>query len=204
MTQDTKDILQGAAMLVPFLVVVYVIGRILAAFTKAKFKRALAPLAPTIAGTLSDEGSGALGGTVDGRTIWVRTSEGVRSHQYPGHSNTKRNLFEIELPQIAGAHEWSIALSVASYGPLEYVIRSSDDATRDRLTNAGVIADVTALNGWIVIRYSSVMKSLSYTEEVTPRLAPTPERFRQQLDLLAHLARVNDAVNALDGGAAPR
>ena len=113
MSRDTADILEGAAYLIPALVVIFIAAKALAAFTNRRFAHALNPLLPVIAGTLRKDGlRGQIFGTHEGRAVAIEVIEGARSLRFPGHSNQKRNLWRIELTVRGGKVEEDICTAV--------------------------------------------------------------------------------------------
>jgi hypothetical protein len=73
MDQETKDLLFGAAVLIPFLIAVFAAGFVISRFKNRRFTAAWAPLVPIIGGKVVDDGGGAatswLTGTFQGRSV---------------------------------------------------------------------------------------------------------------------------------------
>jgi hypothetical protein len=73
MSQETMGNLIGAAILVPFLILVFLAGQVLARFQGRRLSRALEPLASLVNGKVSSDGNnGFLVGAYGGRRVQVR------------------------------------------------------------------------------------------------------------------------------------
>lgn len=83
------------------------------------------------------------------------------------------------------------------FGRPEWVL-NAEEALREKLDRLGVIATIERLNGK-AFRYTAGQSMLAYRVDVTPRWTPTPERFREALDALVHLAQANEEVNLAPG-----
>ncbi len=195
MSKETLEIIRGVAVLVPFLVLVFIAFRVLAAWTNARFRRALLPLAPFISGTLHSNGiHGSMTGTFRGRDVEVQATTGTRSLEFPGHSDQKRNLFTIEITGLTGEQEWGFSHGrEVVFGKNHWRLHADDDALLERLDHTGVITRIEAMENLPVIRFSAARKTLSYIEDILPNLAPLPERFQKQLE---QLAQINEQVNS--------
>ncbi len=198
MSKETAEIIQGAVILVPFLVLVVGASKVLAAFTNARFNQSLTPLIPVIGGTLRSDGiHGVMTGTYRGKEVGVQATTGTRSLQFPGHSEQKRNLFTIEINEVGGAGDWRFAHGTeALFGRNHWHLRADDEGVKERLDSHSVIAAIEGMGNIPVIHYSASQKRLTYIEDIAPSLAPSPERFQSQLDLLEHLAKINEQVSA--------
>ena len=192
MSKETADILEGAAYLIPALVVIFIAAKVLAAFTNRRFAQALAPLLPVIAGTLRKDGlRGQIFGTHEGRPVAVEVMEGVRDRRFPGHPNEKRTLWRIELNAAGGALDWTFdRRGLRTFSPGSFAPTAEEAACAATLESSGAIAAIQSLAGEFFIAYSARLKRFSFVEDIRPALAPSPERFRGQLELLETLRRL--------------
>lgn len=197
MSQETWDIIQGAALLVPFLILVFVAAKVLAAFRNRRFNHALSPLAPLINGTLHSDGiHGLMTGTYQGKEVGVSVTLGTRSLMFEGHSNQKRNILDIEMAGLPGRQDWRFVFGNEwVLDKNRWRIKADDKALEERLNHSGVANAINDMGNVPAIMYLASRKVLAYTEDIRPDIAPSPERFQQQLELLVYLAQVNNRVN---------
>ncbi|MCW3062446.1 MAG: hypothetical protein JWQ02_4267 [Capsulimonas sp.] len=205
MTKETLDNLQGAALLIPFLILCYFIGVTVNKFQQSRYKRAFAPIAPIIEGVFHHDGSGDSGvmaGSYRGHKVIVRitmnttVSPSVGGGDMLGSAiNQRRNLFEIELTDLPGAGDWSFQHRAHLFQKADWGLSTSDNALLARLNEVGTGEAIQAMMHLPAVWYSSMGKNLQYREDIHPSLAPRPDRFQQQLDLLVHLAEINARVN---------
>jgi hypothetical protein len=198
LSQDTQDILIGVAILVPFLFAIYLAGKVLYKFKAARFIKAWAPLVPVIDGKVTNDGGGAatswLSGIYQGNT--VQASMVPNRNRYTGQTGHRYNYFEVELQNVAGQHDWDIVYraAVLGFGDTGWHIETADKTLEQCLQNAGVDTRAAALKP-IRIAYKSRQSTLTLSEEVTPRWAPTPERFREEIEFLIGLVQINEQLN---------
>jgi hypothetical protein len=207
MDQETRDILIGAAILIPFLIVVFAAGLVLNRFKNRKFAAAWRPLVPVIGGTVVDDGGGAatswLTGRFEGRPVHAsmtpnrnRTSEG---------GGLTYNYFDVALNDVPGRIGWQIryaAGGVLPFGKASWYVEADDPAVAERLLRAGVLemvrplAEARAIPPTLAtVRYDRGGATLTYCEDAGAQWIPSPERFREQLALLLRLASVNADIN---------
>jgi hypothetical protein len=198
MSQDTQDILIGAAILVPALILIFLAGKVLYKFKAARFVKAWAPLVPIIDGTVVNDGGGAatswLTGTFQGRK--VQASMVPNRNRYSGQTGHRYNYFDIELQDVPGQQDWSTVHRTALLiGVTGWSIETEDKSLEQRLTAAGLVDRITLMRP-MRVAYDSKRRTLLFTADVTPAWAPTPERFTQQLEFMLALVQMNAELNA--------
>ena len=195
MSQETQDMLFGVAVLIPFLVLVFLLGWLINRFKNRRFTRAWAPLVPLIGGTITEDGGGAatswLSGTWRGRR--VRASMTPERNRYSGESGHTYNYFEIALLDLPGGQDWQIEWksSILGIGQEGWRIDTADPALAERLRAAGVVAVVERM-GFEAVTYSARTKTLLFSEDAGPVWVSLPERFREELDALLQLAEIHE------------
>lgn len=192
-----QDILFGAAVLAVFLVCALIIGRFLSSIKNRRFTRAWSPLIPLIQGKVSDDGGGAatswLNGSYRGQRIVASMIPGRNRYLENGETY---NYFDVALLDLPGKHDWRIEYKtkVIGLGSTGWQIDTKNQLLKDRLEMAGVPARLQSL-GSPTLDYSTSRRLLLYSEDVTPRWLPTPERFTEELDLLLLLATLHQELN---------
>lgn len=199
-TENTREIIEGAAILVPFLILVFIASRIMARINTSRYNKAFTSLVSAIDGTLMSDGlSSMMSGRYGGRSILVSLSREVRSMEYHGHSNTKRNILLVEMSPVAGVHDWAIRYrSTYGIGREEWHTSTAEEALKAKLSETGAVAEINGMGIMAFASYSSNQKTLTYHEDIHPAIAPTPHRFQVQLDLLEKLAAINERVNVAE------
>ena len=198
MGQETSDLLLGAVGLALLLLLVGAGGFALAAFNRRRYDKALAHLRPLIEGAArSDGNSGLLAGTFQGRDVYVAVSPGTTTYRgFERNGEGQKNVFEIELRGVPGGRDWRVGYGRAwGVGRAEWRAEAGDDALADRLRRAGVVELLSGMGNWPLVEYRAGRGALVYSEDIHPHLAPTGERFRQQLELLVALADINEQSN---------
>jgi hypothetical protein len=192
------DLVFGAVGLVIFLAFVFGAGLLLSRFKNARYTRSWAELVPVISGVVTNDGGGAatswLSGSYRGRP--VRAAMVPQRSRYSGESGHHYNYFEVTLLEVAGQHDWSVAYKtpLMGFGAEGWHISAHDPDLAGRLQDAGVIERIAPF-GAQEVSYRSHGRQLRYSEDVSPRVAPPPERFVAELELLLALAAINAAVN---------
>lgn len=198
MNQENPDLLFGVVVLIIFLILVFMAGKVLYAYKNGRLTRAWDPLVPIIRGTVVGDGGGAatswLSGTYQGRNI--QASIVPNRNKYSGESGVRYNYFDVALTDEPGLHDWSIRYETAllSFGPPTWRINTQDKALRAALEQADLIATLARF-GTPAIEYRRQQKQLIYSEDVTPRWLPTPDRFTEQLELLLQATDLNHRIN---------
>ena len=110
MSQETWDMIVGAAILIPFLILVFAAGLVLNKFKNGRFTRAWGPLVPIINGTVIQDGGGAATSWLTGtyRRRKVRASMVPNRNRYSGESGHTYNYFDIEIQDVPGGQGWSV------------------------------------------------------------------------------------------------
>ncbi len=194
-----SDIVFGGIVLVIFLVSALVIGRFLSAAKNRRFAAAWAPLIPFITnGTIHTDGSGAttswLTGTIQGRQ--VQASMIPKRNRYTEASDSY-NYFDVALLAVPGQQDWRIVYQTAALGigHTGWHISIKDPMLAARLHESGIMATLAHL-GSPTIEYTVRGGKLLYSEDVTPRWVPTPERFQTTLALLRQIAAISEELAA--------
>src|SRR5262245_47559054 len=196
MNQETQDLILGASILIPFLVVVFIAGKILSDFKNRRFTRAWAPLVPILKGTITHDGGGAvtswLTGTYRGRRVSASMVPG--RNMYSGESGFTYNSFEIAFLDLPGAQDWAALVKTPPLGQARWHIAADDKALEERLRAAGVIALVERL-GAPKVTYQRREDRLLFSEDAGPLWVPTPERFQEELEVLLRVVEIQEKVN---------
>jgi hypothetical protein len=188
MSKDTSDILIGAAILIPFLALIFAAAKVLAAFSNARFKKAFAPLLPLVAGRMENDGlRGQLFGTYEGRSIALEVITGARNRMFAGHPNQKRNLMKIQVEGPASGPDWRF-----HDGELRILENNPDREASilAELTRAGALELLRMIPSEVLVRYSSNQKLLTSEQDIAPALAPTSRHFLLHLEVLSKLAAI--------------
>ncbi|HVK56844.1 MAG TPA: hypothetical protein VM532_17675 [Burkholderiales bacterium] len=202
MSQETMDNLIGAAILVPFLILVFLAGRVLARFQGRRLSRSLEPLAPLVDGKVSSDGNnGFLVGVYGGRQVQVRIcpkTGGLRG--YSPHGTSVYNVFELEMSSVSGALDWTLIYGrPIIIGGEGWSVSADTPAFKVEVVRSEIVSLVHAAGGlgsWPVVAYTAKYERLTYSEDVQPWLAPPPERFAVLLDLMVNVADINNRINA--------
>jgi hypothetical protein len=197
MSQETRDTIDGMLIFIPFFLLISAAAWLLFRLKRRRYNQALVPLAPLIGGTLHSDGNSAImRGAWQGRPLGVQVSPDTRHDDFRGHPNEKRNILRLELDELPGRHDWKVVFENRwGVGEERWRIKADTPALAAYLAQAGIIEALDALGNWPVVWYSARQRRLSYLEDIRPRLAPPPARFRQQLAVLAQLAGINERVN---------
>ena len=197
-TMPTSDTLSGVLYVAGLLFVAYWIGKLLGWVRKKRFANAWRPLVPLVNGIFTSEA------TISETSVLTGMYAGypVRAYMAPGsnrshYSKERYNYFEVQLLHQPGKLDWRVnyQTSVLGLGKQGWQIQASP-ALADGLEQQGVLGQIRAL-GTPIVHYTQQQESLLLSEDVTPAWAPSPQHFKQQLELLLYLARVNRFVNAL-------
>jgi hypothetical protein len=199
MSQDTSTFILGAVILVVLIPVIYVVARVVTTIGDVGSARLLAPLAPAIGGTIS-QGRPCINGSYQERAVRVSFTPGQSVGS--GDSATAINAFYIEVLDLPGRQDWRIKFyltGLVGQGPKQLTIEVQDKALGERLEQAGVLAGVAAVStptqDYVTVAYEARRKTLTYTDDMTPRQIPSRAQFAAQLELVTRLAEVNDRVN---------
>jgi hypothetical protein len=186
-----SEILFGSVVIAGFLAVAYVIGRVSSAWTNRRFTQAWSPLVRILdGGTLTYDKGAAVSSTLHG--TWkghrVRACMSPERNRYSFQAPDRFNEFDVTIEGAVGDQDWTLRYDtkVLGVGHDGWKVTIGDAATQARVEAAGVVAALAAF-GTPKLEYFANTHSLRFTEDVTPRLVPTPERFRATLDLLVRL-----------------
>lgn len=200
MNQETADLLFGAGVLVIFLVFVFALGKLIYSWQNWRLTRAWAPLIPLVNGTVTGDGGGAatswLSGTYQGRR--VQASMTPNRNLYSDDTGTRYNYFDVALLDVPGGADWRVSYEtpILGIGRSGWCVTTQDKALETALLAAGVIPLVERFGAPTVV-YEQRTQKLLYSEDVTPRWVPDPDRFGEELTLLGQLIVVNERVNPI-------
>lgn len=187
------DIIFGAVILVAFLIIALIAGRLLSNFKNRRFTRAWAPLISLVNGKITHDGGGAATSWLTGvyRGQQVQASMIPGRNTYSDQTGPRYNYFDVALLDIPGKQDWRIENQplILGRGHKGWHIASEDRALEIRLQESGIVTTLGKL-GNPTIEYTVRGGILRYSEDVTPRWAPTPERFQEELALLLKLAEI--------------
>jgi hypothetical protein len=190
----------GAVVLAIFMVFVFAFGFLINRVKNAGFRKAWAPLIPIIQGKVVEDGGGAatswLTGTYRGKR--VRASMTPNRNRYSGESGHYYNDFDVSLLNVPGEQDWKIEYTTAilGFGHTGWRIVTKDKALEDRLNASGILLAISRF-GSPEIAYQARSGVLQFSDDITPLKVPSPESFRDQLELLLVLAKVNEEVNTV-------
>lgn len=198
MDQEIADVVIGAAILVPFLIVVFAAGFALNRLKNRRFHAAWRPLVPVINGVVVDDGGGAassaLVGTFAGRRVRAGMMPSRRRNDYV--SSTFHH-FDIALDGVAGPCNWQLVYALPPGGLTPgWRLIAEDTALVLPLQQAGVLEIVEELRAGAgghlppgpIAQYMKRTGTLTYCEDAGQEWLPTPDRFRRQLGLMIRLA----------------
>jgi hypothetical protein len=199
MSKDMKDVIEGAPYLIVFLIFCYILGRAVQKYEQMRYRWAFAPLAPLINGVFQKDGreTGIMVGMYQGRDVILRMSANAGTHgSVAGDIRQKFNFLEITMSAGEGKQDWDVSFGGPwGFSRLQWQIDSPDARLQGRLTQANVLQTVLNMQDRLTVKYSADKKTLEYKEDIRPHLAPSLQRFQQQLDLLVYLSEVNSNVN---------
>ncbi|MEW5974369.1 MAG: hypothetical protein AB1898_01060 [Acidobacteriota bacterium] len=193
--ESVPDIVVGVGFFITLLVTAVFAGHLLEGASKARNRRALTPLVAMIDGSLQcDHQSGRIRGQYQGRSVSITMIPRLDLAQ---SSETERriNSFEVVLEGIEGTSDWRIGREGLFLK--KWVASAPDEALRDRLNLSGLVSLLESSGAHPQLRYNAKHRTLALHRDVQPRLAPKPEQFRADLELLLHAVRVNSQINSL-------
>jgi hypothetical protein len=189
----TGDLIFGAVVLIIFLIIVLVIGRFVSGLENQRFSKAWQPLVPVINGKIIHDGGGAaiswLTGTYKGKAVQASMIPG--RNLYQDESGSRYNYFEVKLVDVPGNQDWRIAykMPLAGLGKEGWQIQSQNLTLQSRLQQAGVLSTLSRF-GRPTVEYKAKQKTLTYSEDISPRWVPDQEQFMDELALLLQLAAI--------------
>ena len=201
MSKETSDLVLGGVILVVLIPVLYAVARAIGTIGDTWSVHILAPLAPSIGGTV-DRAHPCIKGRYQDRDI--RISFTPDQSVGADESATSINAFYIDVMDLAGRQDWRIRFypsGLLGQGPNQLYIEVEDKALGERLDRSGVLDSVSTVSsptqGYVTVQYEARRQTLTYTDDVSPRQIPSHEQFAAQLELVARLAEVNAQVNPL-------
>jgi len=198
---SSDSILPGVLVVLVMLPVLYGIGRAGTALGDVWSAHLLAPLAKMINGHV-ERSRRRLVGSYEG--LPVQVSFNPRQTVGVFDKTSRMNAFSIAVPDVPGGANWRLQFhttGMLGQGGRQLTLTSDDDLVRRRLEEAGVIADVGAVSGptlsYVTVQYDTSMRTLTYTDDVSPARVPSPARFAVHLALVARLVALNMRVNSI-------
>ena len=200
---SSDSIMPGVLIVLVMLPVLYGIGRAGSALGNVRSAYLLAPLAPMIGGHV-ERSRRRLVGTYEGWPVQVffEPQRSVGSSGNASSATSRMNAFSIAIPDLPGAADWRLQFHVTGtfgQGGRELGFGMVDESLRQRLEEAGVIADVGAVSSptlsYVTVQYEARTQTLTYTDDVSPSRVPNLARFAVHLALAARLAALNARVN---------
>ena len=200
---SSDSIMPGVLIVLVMLPVLYGIGRAGSALGNVRSAYLLAPLAPMIGGHV-ERSRRRLVGTYEGWPVQVffEPRRSVGSSSNASSVTSLINAFSIAIPNLPGAADWRLQFHVTGtfgQGGRELGFGMVDESLRQRLEEAGVIADVGAVSSptlsYVTVQYEARTQTLTYTDDVSPSRVPNLARFAVHLALAARLAALNARVN---------
>ena len=203
-----SDTLLGAIVLVPFLVFIFVAGYLIYKFKNRRLTAAWGPLVALVNGQVVGDGGGGtsswLSGAYQGRAVVAKLAPNLNESTTDGTSSgVKYNYFDVALTGMPGQQNWAVDYrrSVLGLGQSGWGVETKDRALQAALEATGVIDLVTPFGQppphfhLPPVQYSRSEQTLRYRADISPAVAPSPERFGQMVGLLAQLAEINARVN---------
>jgi hypothetical protein len=189
----TGDLIFGAVVLIIFLIIVLVIGRFVSGLKNQRFSKAWQPLVPVINGKIIHDGGGAatswLTGTYKGKAVQASMIPG--RNLYQDESGSRYNYFEVKLVDVPGNQDWRIAykMPLAGLGKEGWQIKCQYLTLQNQLQQSGVLSTLSRF-GRPTVEYKARQKTLTYSEDISPRWVPDKEQFMDELELLLQLAAI--------------
>lgn len=201
MSQEMSDFILGAVIFVVIIPIIYFAARFIAKIGDAWNSNQLAPLAPVIGGSVNRDPA-HIKGHYQGLDVRVSFMPG--QNVGAGEGASQINALHIEAHDLAGRQDWRIKFYLSGFfgqGAKQCFIEVQDKSLGERLEQSGVLSDIAAVNSptqpYVIVAYDARQKTLTYTDDMTPRKIPTREQFAAQLKLVARLADVNRQANPL-------
>jgi len=203
MSPDTRDTIDGVLIFIPFFALVCVAAYLLFKVNRARHTRALKPLAPFISAEVGSDGnSGFMRGRHGRWEVNVRTSPrtgGLRG--FSPHGSQLFNVFEVEFEGVAGAGDWTLKYGRPMIvGPAGWSLSADDGVAEEvRLRVVPLVDAAGGGSSWPTLAYAARQKRLSWSEDIQPRRAPTPEQFAARIELIARIAEINEQIDPRAG-----
>ena len=145
------------------------------------------PLVPIVNGMLERKyGSAVLRGTYQNHPIL--------STQILGGAENP-DTFQIEMTTISRGANWLVRYgSEKFFGKDHWYLQASHEVLRQRLENTDILSEMQPWESHPTISYRADSGALTYEEQGR---VPGPEGFQTRLDLLLHLAQLNEQLNGV-------
>jgi len=157
----------------------------------AKYAELWGRIAPAVGGV--SKGS-KMSGTFEGRPLRARLNA-----VGGGENSNTTYYFEVVLESPPRGTDWKITYGgekLFGFGEKHWHVSTRDEGLKQRLEQAGVLAEVAHWGNYPQLEYKAKRGTLEYKAEV-PGMYSIPDRteFDAQLALLSRLARINEQVN---------
>ena len=198
---NTLELIRNGIGLLIVAVLLYYFARVAVWIGDAFTARLLAPLAPLIAAVPNSRQAYLLGTYLGYKVRFTITpGQSVGS----GDASSSINAFHVEVLDVPGKKDWWLQFHVSGMfgqGPKQLGIGARDTALAERLQQSNVVKEVEAVSSptdiYITVSYEAFRKSLTYTDDVSPRKVPTAEVVPRYLALAVRLAELNARINPL-------
>jgi hypothetical protein len=187
------------------LVLAYVIGKAATKFENTKVTKAWLPLQPVINGDIENNGSRVftfakeasnaaswLIGSYNGKKILASIYPNKRKYYF--NRWDRYNYFSVAILELEGKKDWKIIFKQPAGKEKSGFSIIADKELEQRLLNAGVLDLVTTVNN-AGVGYYAGSRLLQLSDTVIQSWTPTPEKFKQELELLLKMAAINQQVN---------
>jgi len=195
----------GFIAIIVFLILAYLIGTAATKFEKAKVTKAWLPLQPVINGVIENNGSRLfmfakesanaaswLLGTYNGKKVLASIYPNKRKFYF--NRWDRYNYFSVAILDLDGKKDWKVIFKQSAVKGNSGFSIIADKELEQSLLNAGVLDLITSVNNAGVAYYAG-SRLLQLSDTVIQSWTPSPEKFKQQLELLLNLAAINERVN---------
>ncbi len=200
MSQDTSQMILGAAVLAVALPLLYFAVRFIAKVGDRWSAIRLAPLAADIGGMVVVNPPHV---RVQREGRQLRISYAPRMSVGRGDSATHINAVHVDLAGLPGAQPWRVIFQVTGLlgqGPKELQIEAQDERLAARLHHAGVIERLASVctpsRDYVAATYDPHTRLLTLTDDVSPRTLPRAAECERLLEAVLRLAEINELDNA--------
>jgi len=154
---------------------------------RSSVARTWEPLVPIVNGILERKyGFAVLRGTYQNHPILATQILG-------GAENP--DTFQIEMTTVSRGANWLVRYgSEKFFGKDHWHLQANHETLRQRLENSEILSEMQPWESHPTISYRADSGTLTYEEQGR---VPGPKRFQAQLDLLHHLAQLNEQLNGM-------
>jgi hypothetical protein len=199
---STFEFIRNSLGLVAFLVVLYYVVQVIVHFSDARSARMLAPFAPVIS-AVAEPGKPFLVGYYAGHKVRLTFSPKMNVNSSTGETRSRINAFHVQILELPGKTDWWLKFHLSGLlgqGRKQLGIRAREAGLAERIRLSGVVEEVERVTNpsdtYIAVSYESFFKTLTYTDDVSPRKIPSEADLLKQLALAIRLATVNAQINA--------